>query len=150
MTKVNVQAKGPVRRSITVNQDEEGISSVDEETKADGMKSLENERVAELIVSGKRELCEYIISLEDSDYYITDIEEWEVTLTGRDESLPIAMAADVASDKGEYENSVEALISWSGQDEFPFSRKASWISKRAVQQERLDDLEDFYREELGI
>lgn len=66
------------------------------------------------------------------------------SLSGANETYTIALASDLVSNGDNFENSVEALVSWSYNSDFPFQRLAGWLAEEAVSDERLHNIGDWY------
>lgn len=152
---VNIEIKGPVQKQETVHENTEnlGTTSISTSKKLESMISVDDETAAELILKffeDKREFYTQISDLEDMEYWIPNPDEWTARISGKNETRPVALAATIAAENGDYENGLHALTTWANNDSFPFRDKALYLAERASSDGVLEDIVTWYDEEISF
>lgn len=152
---VNIEVQGPGKKQETVHENDEnmGTTSVSTEKKIESMISVNDEKAADFIETyfeDRREFYERIADLQNMDYWVTNPDQWSARISGKNESRPIALAATRVAEKGDYENGLHALTSWGNHEDFPFNDKASYLAERASGSGVMEDIIDWYDEELSF
>lgn len=152
---VNIEVSGPVQEKDTIHEIDEhmGTTSVNTNKTAESMISVSDEKAAEFILQffeDKREFYTQVSDLEDTEYWIPDLHEWSARISGKNETRPIALAATIAAEDGDYENGLHALTTWANDDSFPFNDKALYLAKRASSDGVLEDIVGWYDEEVSF
>lgn len=147
---VRINVSGPVKKIEKMYEDKVGISNMDLVMEASGHRAIDDRTARDYIMLffedyGQYSFYSQVVGASETDeYYVTETEKWEATISGVDETRPIVMAADEAAQKGIFENSLQALISMSRDESFPFSRQAGWLAEEASGEQVMDNLSDWY------
>lgn len=152
---VNIEVEGPGKKQEVVEQNDSnlGTTSVSTERNVESMVSVSDEEAADYVLTyfeDRREFYSQIAGLDDTDYWVSSPKEWSARISGRNDSRPVALAASKASKKGEYENGLHALTSWSSDEDFPFRREALYLAERASGDGVIDDIIGWYDEEISF
>lgn len=148
---VHMEYNGPAEKKTVFNEDGKRISSATEQTTIDGMVPLEHEEAASRIEKATDSLQDFyaqLAGLNNSEFNVTDTDAWTASLSGPNETRPVAIAADNVAEQREDINALTVLISWSRDNKFPFSEEAGFIAEKASSYERTDNIKEFYDEEL--